>query len=182
MQWLCELQTILFLIYKILLIVILQTSYITFLSFLPKLKPGVPFSTTSVEIPLGPDKMNEVRRGKLIFILKNEMSNGEKKIAIGTWQAYIGEDDHGKLLLICSLCSKNFCTSLLFRFFCSCCNFQAITWLETLATQANWFVKYIPCSPVLTITTYTSVSPPPLMNALLEKTVRITHYIFHLLY
>ena len=55
------------------------------------------------------------------------MSNGEKKIAIGTWQAYIGEDDHGKLLLICSLCSKNFCTSLLFRFFCSCCNFQAIT-------------------------------------------------------
>ena len=64
---------------------ILQTSYITFLSFLPKLKPGVPFSTTSVEIPLGPDKMNEVRRRRrLILILKNEMSNGEKKIAIGT--------------------------------------------------------------------------------------------------
>lgn len=163
---------------------ILQTSYITFLSFLPKLKPGVPFSTTSVEIPLGPDKMNEVGRGKLIFILKNEISNGEKKIAIGTWQAYIGEDDHGKLLLICSLCSKNFCTSLLFHFFYSCCNFHAITWLETLATQANWFVKYIPCSPVLTITTYTSVSPPPLMNALLEKTcdVRIIHYIFYLQY
>ena len=69
-QWLCELQTILFLIYKILLIVILQTSYITFLSFLPKLKPGVPFSTTSVEIPLGPDKMNEIRRRQLILILK----------------------------------------------------------------------------------------------------------------
>ena len=50
------------------LIVILQTSYITFFSFLPKLKPGVPFSTTRVEIPLGPDKMNEVRRGKLILL------------------------------------------------------------------------------------------------------------------
>lgn len=73
---------------------ILQTySYITFLSFLPKLKPGVPFSTTSVEIPLGPDKMNEVKRRKLILILKNEMSNGEKKIAIGTWQGYIREVD-----------------------------------------------------------------------------------------
>ena len=48
---------------------------------MPKLKPGVPFSTTSVEIPLGPDKMNEVRRRKLILILKNEMSNGQKKIA-----------------------------------------------------------------------------------------------------
>lgn len=70
MQWLCEPQTIiiLFLIYRMLLTVILQTSYITFLSFLPKLKPGVPFSTTSVEIPLGPGKMNEVRRRKLILI------------------------------------------------------------------------------------------------------------------
>ena len=29
-------------------------SHITFFSFLPKLNPGVPFSTTSVEIPLGP--------------------------------------------------------------------------------------------------------------------------------
>ena len=75
---------------------ILQTSYITFLSFLPKLKPGVPFSTTSVEIPLGPDKMNEVRRRKLILIWKNEMSNAQKKNGIGTWQAYIGEDDHRK--------------------------------------------------------------------------------------
>ena len=163
---------------------ILQTSYITFLSFLPKLKPGVPFSTTSVEIPLGPDKMNEVRRRRLILILKMRCQMERKKMAIGTWQAYIGQDDHGKLLSICSLCSEHFCTSLLFCFFCSCCNFQAITQLETLATQANWLVKYIPCSPVLTITTYTSVSPPPLMNALLEKTsaVRIIHYIFYLLY
>ena len=113
------------------------------------------------------------------------MSNGEKKIAIGTWQAYIGEDDHGKLLLICTLCSKHFCISLLFRFFCSCCNFHAITRLKTLATQTNWFVKYIPCSPVLTITTYTSVSPPPLMNALSENTctVRIIqlHFLFTVL-
>ena len=62
---------------------------------------------------------------------------GEKKNAIGTWQAYIGEDDHGKLLLICSLCSKRFCTSLLFRFFCSCCNFHAITQLKTVAMQTN---------------------------------------------
>ena len=59
------------------------------------------------------------------------------------WFVAWGEDDHEKLLLICSLCSKHFCTSLLFRFFCSCCNFHVITRLETLATQANWFVKYI---------------------------------------
>ena len=57
------------LINKILLIGILQNDFITFLSFLPKLKPGVPFSTTSVEIPLGPDEMNEVQRRKLLILI-----------------------------------------------------------------------------------------------------------------
>ena len=67
------------------------------------------------------------RSGGLILILEG--------LIFGILQ-YIGEDDHGKLLLIYSLYSKHFCTSLLFHFFCSCCNF-AITRLETLATQGG---------------------------------------------